>query len=200
MKIIKLIFLLFFCLGFVACKMYAVKKYHLERDFNFKDKMSFLNYLNRKKIFDENQLLYLDSASYLNFYLEKLQQDSSVIYQGCYLNDSICINSSRFLSENTSCMGRIQNEVALNLSLSTYPDSILVKVKNISSYTLRYLKNDAVFNISAFQKKIKIFLVYTYATGTYYDSLYKDILAINKSNNSNAEVFIICIDPLHTLN
>ncbi len=180
--------------------MYAVKKYHLERDFNFKDKQSFLNYLNRKKIFDENQLLYLDSASYLNFYLEKLQQDSSVIYQGCYLNDSICINRSRFLSENTSCMGRIQNEVALNLSLSTYPDSILVKVKNISSYTLRYLKNDAVFNISAFQKKIKIFLVYTYATGTYYDSLYKDILAINKSNNSNAEVFIICIDPLHTLN
>ncbi len=200
MKKIKLIFLFFFCLGFVACKMYTVKKYHLERNFNFKDRQSFLNYLNKKNLFDEHQLLYLDSASYLSFYLEKLQQDSSVIYQGCYLNDSICINRSRFLSENTSCMGRIQKEVAANLSLTTFPDSILVKVKNISSYTLRYLKDDAIFNISAYQKKIKLFLVYTYATGTYYDSLYKDILAINKLNNSNADIFIICIDPLHTLN
>ena len=144
-------------IAFSGCKLYVNKKFDLERKFDFKDKASFLKYLKSKKIFDENHILYVDADGYQNFINEKLQQDSSIMYQGCYLNDSVYINRSSLLNENTSCMGRIDLEIASNFKRTIIPDSLLITGKRISGYHLKYLSNNKSFYMNP-EKKINLYM------------------------------------------
>ncbi len=191
--------LLFLIIVISGCKLYVNQKFHLERKFEFKDKSSFLKYLKSKKIFDENHILYVGAEGYQNFIIEKLQQDSSIMYQGCYVNDSVYINRSSLLNENTSCMGRIDLEIAANFKRTTIPDSLLITGKRISSYHLKYLSDNSTFYMNP-QKKINLMLVYAYSLGTYYDELYRKIMLLTEENESIADTYLICVDPVYLLN
>jgi len=155
------------CFTLFGCNAYTIKKYHLENKFEYKDKKSFLVYLKNKNIFSESQYLYLDSSTYIKFIYEKVQQDSSAIYQGCYINDSVLINRSRFLNENTSCGSRIEKEIASNFLLKNFPDSILIKENKMSDYKIKYLINDEPFDINKNKKDDTLFFLYSSAFGTY---------------------------------
>jgi hypothetical protein len=170
----------------------------LERKFDFKDKASFLKYLKSKKIFDEHHILYVDADSYQNFINEKLQQDSSLVYQGCYLNDSVYISRSNLLQENTSCMGRIDNEIDANLKRAVFPDSLLINGKSVSSYHLKHINDNSPFYINT-KKRINLLLVYAYSLGTYYDDLYRKIVLLSKQNETTVDTYLICIDPVYLL-
>ncbi len=191
--------LLFLLIVFSGCKLYVNHKFHLERKFEFKDKSSFLKYLKSKKIFDENHILYVGAEGYQNFIIEKLQQDSSIMYQGCYVNDSVYINRSSLLNENTSCMGRIDFEIAANFKRTRIPDSLLITGKSISSYHLKYLSDNSDFYMNP-QKKINLMLVYAYSLGTYYDELYRKIMLLTEENEAIADTYLICVDPVYLLN
>ena len=191
--------LLFLIIVISGCKLYVNHKFHLERKFDFKDKSSFLKYLKSKKIFDENHILYVGAEGYQNFIIEKLQQDSSIMYQGCYVNDSVYINRSSLLNENTSCMGRIDLEIAANFKRTTIPDSLLITGKRISSYHLKYLSDNSTFYMNP-QKKINLMLVYAYSLGTYYDELYRKIMLLTEENEAIADTYLICVDPVYLLN
>lgn len=191
--------LLLLLIVFSGCKLYVNQKFHLERKFDFKDKASFMKYLKSKKIFDENHILYVDADGYQNFINEKLQQDSSIMYQGCYVNDSVYINRSSLLNENTSCMGRIDLEIASNFKRTIIPDSLLITGKRISRYHLKYLINNNPFYMNP-EKKINLLLVYAYSLGTYYDELYRKIMLLTKENETIADTYLICVDPVYLLN
>ena len=182
-----------------GCSAYTIKKYHLENKFEYKDKKSFLVYLKNKNIFSESQYLYLDSSTYIKFIYEKVQQDSSAIYQGCYINDSVLINRSRFLNENTSCGSRIEKEIASNFLLKNFPDSILLKENKMSDYKIKYLINDAPFDINKNKKDITLFFLYSSVFGTYYDNLFKKINKLHLSLENSTQVYVICIDPIYHL-
>jgi hypothetical protein len=197
MKPYKII-LLFLLIIFSECKLYVNQKFHLERKFDFKDKASFLKYLKSKKIFDENHILYVGADGYQSFINEKLQQDSSIMYQGCYVNDSVYINRSSLLNENTSCMGRIDLEIASNFKRTVIPDSLLIAGKKISGYHLKYLNTNTPFYMNP-EKKINLLLVYAYSLGTYYDELYRKIMLLTKENETIADTYLICLDPIYLL-
>ena len=197
MKLYKII-LLFLLIVFSGCKLYVNHKFHLERKFDFKDKASFLKYLKSKKIFDENHILYIGADGYQSFINEKLQQDSSIMYQGCYVNDSVYINRSSLLNENTSCMGRIDLEIAANFKRTKIPDSLLIIGKSISSYHLKHLNDNTPFYMNP-KKKINLLLVYAYSLGTYYDELYRKIKLLTKENETIADTYLICVDPIYLL-
>lgn len=182
-----------------GCSAYTIKKYHLANKFEYKDKKSFLVYLKNKNIFSESQYLYLDSSTYIKFIYEKVQQDSSAIYQGCYINDSVLINRSRFLNENTSCGSRIEKEIASNFLLKNFPDSILLKENKMSDYKIKYLINDAPFDINKNKKDVTLFFLYSSVFGTYYDNLFKKINKLHLSLENSTQVYVICIDPIYHL-
>ena len=193
------IFVYAICFTLFGCSAYTIKKYHLENKFEYKDKKSFLVYLKNKNIFSESQYLYLDSSTYIKFIYEKVQQDSSAIYQGCYINDSVLINRSRFLNENTSCGSRIEKEIASNFLLKNFPDSILLKENKMSDYKIKYLINDAPFDINKNKKDITLFFLYSSVFGTYYDNLFKKINKLHLSLENSTQVYVICIDPIYHL-
>lgn len=192
-----LLVLVAFC--FMSCHKYAIRKYQLGRNFDFKSKVDFENYLNKQKVFDVTHVLYPDSSSYLKFITEKLKQDSTVAYVGSYLNDTTCIGKSDFLSKNTSCKGRIEEEIIRNINTVEFPDSLVLKVNGMSLYNLHYLKNSSLFDMNQQHKKLKIFLAYSYSFGTYYDNLFRKVIANQKSNESTTDVFIVCMDPIYYL-
>ena len=197
--LMKKIFVYAICFTLFGCSAYTIKKYHLENKFEYKDKKSFLVYLKNKNIFSESQYLYLDSSTYIKFIYEKVQQDSSSIYQGCYINDSLLINRSRFLNENTSCGSRIEKEIASNFLLKNFPDSILLKENKMSDYKIKYLINDAPFDINKNKKDITLFFLYSSVFGTYYDNLFKKINKLHLSLENSTQVYVICIDPIYHL-
>ena len=197
--LMKKIFVYAICFTLFGCSAYTIKKYHLENKFEYKDKKSFLVYLKNKNIFSESQYLYLDSSTYIKFIYEKVQQDSSAIYQGCYINDSVLINRSRFLNENTSCGSRIEKEIASNFLLKNFPDSILLKENKMSDYKIKYLINDEPFDINKNKKDVTLFFLYSSVFGTYYDNLFKKINKLHLSLENSTQVYVICIDPIYHL-
>lgn len=197
--LMKKIFVYAICFTLFGCSAYTIKKYHLENKFEYKDKKSFLVYLKNKNIFSESQYLYLDSSTYIKFIYEKVQQDSSAIYQGCYINDSVLINRSRFLNENTSCGSRIEKEIASNFLLKNFPDSILLKENKMSDYKIKYLINDEPFDINKNKKDVTLFFLYSSVFGTYYDNLFKKINKLHLSLENSTQVYVICIDPVYHL-
>ena len=197
--LMKNIFVYAICFTLFGCSAYTIKKYHLENKFEYKDKKSFLVYLKNKNIFSESQYLYLDSGTYIKFIYEKVQQDSSAIYQGCYINDSVLINRSRFLNENTSCGSRIEKEIASNFLLKNFPDSILLKENKMSDYKIKYLINDEPFDINKNKKDVTLFFLYSSVFGTYYDNLFKKINKLHLSLENSTQVYVICIDPIYHL-
>lgn len=184
---------------FVSCKMYTYKKYQIGKQFDFKNKSSYLQNIERKNIFPADHILYIDSASYLRFVSEKIQQDSSVIYLGCFLNDSIIIKRSEFLNDNTSCAARMLNEIRSHAAMKDFPDSMLSAVEKLSSYKLIRLGNGSLFTLNNETKKMNVFLNYTYQVGTYYDEFYKSIMEIQKEHSPTMDVYVVCIDYLSNL-
>jgi len=197
MKKVCLFFLLL--TGWCSCKFYAMKKYQLNKQFDFITKSSYLQFMMKRNIGAQQNFLYLDSTSYGNFLMDKIQEDSAVLYLGCYLNDSTSFLKSSFFTQNTSCSGRIEKEVLSNLAYKENDPLHFKKVRKLSAYKMhRLIKND-IFNINHDEKRIKLFLLYSHSYGTYYDSLIKNLKELVKQNEADISMYIICIDPLYSL-
>lgn len=180
---------------FTACKMYTYKKYHIEKPTSLKTRADYVKHMSSRNLFPLNQVLFIDSASYISFITEKVQQDSSVVYVGSYLNDSIVIKRTDLLNENTSCSSRMLNEIRHNISMKTLPDSILITEKKLSSYKLYHLSDGRPFRFND-NGKIHIILNYTSLIGTYYDDFYKRVMEIQQENSTSTEVYVIILDFL----
>ena len=191
--------IIFLAFTFMSCKWYAIHRYQMNKPFSFKQKTEFINYLKKKKAFNLGQVLYLENESYAKFINGKLTQDSTSFYVGTYLNDSTMVKRSKFLNENISCSGRIENEIKQNLNKNNFSVDDLKQVSNLSNYTLRYLSNNEIFDINADKKLSKIFITYTYRYGKWYDNLYKEINDLQQLNNQNTNVYLVCLDPISTL-
>jgi hypothetical protein len=191
--------IIFLAFTFMGCKWYVIHQYKMNNSFSFKQKADFIQYINKKKLFKINQVLFIDKASYTKFFNEKLTDDSTLFYVGTYLNDSTMVKRSKFLNENISCSGRIENEIKQNLNKNNFSVDDLKQVSNLSNYTLRYLSNNEIFDINADKKLSKIFITYTYRYGKWYDNLYKEINDLQQLNNQNTNVYLVCLDPISTL-
>ena len=194
----KIVFMFILTVSMTSCRFYATKKYHLNNSFDFKTKSSYLNAFKNKKIGEPFELLYIDSADYLNFYIQKLSKDSAVAYLGCFFNDSSAIKKSESLAENTSCSGRIQQEIKTNLQMNK--DTVIYNCKKelIRDYKFREVVTGNLVSFNS-EGEIKILLIYTTGFGTYYDELYKSITNSKNECNSKSKVYFISIDPVYQL-
>ena len=178
-----------------SCKFYTFHKYHLGNKFHYKDKVSLLNHLVDNVVFEKDKILYLDSSHYFDFIVNKVQHDSSLFYLGCYLNDSTVVKMSDLLNGNTSCSGRIKNEIEDNFSIKIFDQNNMLATTKLSRFQLKRLSSNEIINIDDSDKKIKIFFTYSYKFGTYYDSFFKEIKLLN-TKYKTADLYLVCIDIL----
>lgn len=155
--------------------------------------------MNKTGLFPLENILYIDSSSLYGFYVDKLKNGHSALYIGTFLNDSVYVRNSNLLEGNTTCKGRLEEEISRNLSLLEYPDSLLTKGKKMSAYSLYHLNDNTTFDINKCLKKSKVFLLYSYSFGTYYNSMYKKIMRTHKLHSKDSELFIVIADPIQML-
>jgi len=199
MKKILTAAIIFIAFALISCKWYTINRFQINKPFSFKQKSDFIKHINKKKLFKINQVLFIDKESYAKFISEKLTQDSTVFYVGTYFNDSIIVKRSQYLHENTSCFGRIEQEIKNNCSRIDFNENELMHVSKMSGYNLKYLSDNKTFDINADKKANKIFLTYSTHFGKWYDGLYKKINNIQKQNKQNASVYVVCLDPIYKL-
>lgn len=194
----KFFFILTLSISLVSCRYYAIKKYHLNNHYDFKTKSKYLEAFKNKNIGESLNLLYIDSADYLNFYVNKISNDSAVAYLGCFFNDSTAVRKSESLSDNTSCSGRIQNEIKTNLMMNK--DSIRYNCKRelIRDYKFREVATGNLVSFNS-EDEIKIMLIYATGFGSYYDELYKWICRSKQEGKTKTKVYFISIDPVYQL-
>ena len=193
------IFIIVCAFGLLSCTAFLKQKYGLERKFRFQSRNDFIQCIEKEKTLPLNHILYIDSLSAEDFFRDNLQQSNSLLFLGMYLNDSIQIKKSDYFLENPECIGRIENEVILNLFRNEFPDSLKVKTKNISAYVLHFLKDDSSYVFSNSTKKMKLFLIHSFSMGRYYDSLYNRLFQLERKYSDVLEICIINIDPVQQL-
>ncbi len=161
-------------------------------------RQDYIAFLSEKKGFDPNLVIYPDTGSYYSF-LSKLMSDELSVYYGCLRNDSIEMIKSAFLKENLSCAGRILEDVQRDAEMAiSGKDSLFIK-SDFRNFCFRYLKGDEKFNINLSKKKLKIILVYGYATGIYFDDYYKEVNNYFKAHQEDIDLFIVSMDPVSKL-
>lgn len=182
-----------------SCTTILKKSFKVNRKFSFNSKSGYYNYLVNKKGFPKEQILFLDSISYINFGQKALMVENPMIYFGSFLNDSVSIKKSPFLKDNQACIGRMKSEIEKNLSMAVYADSAVELKMNLSEFNLCYLYDKSKFSTVNNKKRLKIFLIYYYSFGTFYDTLYKEIEEICLNNIEKTDLYIISVDPVYAL-
>jgi hypothetical protein len=178
-----------------GCRPIFNAVYKFNREFTFTNRTEYLSFLDRSYSLAPEQVVYLDSLSEQLFIMEVVQRNISEYY-GSFINDSVEIKHSSFLEENTSCIGRVLTEIEANSGKIT--DSLLVKNKNFRQYKLLNTKTDQQLALNA-DKKIKVFLLYTYRMGNYFNGFYKDVAALSKGKKDQLSIYVISLDPIRRL-
>ena len=192
-----LIFFSIFLLS--SCKIFISKKYKFNQKFEFETRADYINFLQNKKGFTPSVIIYPDSAFYDKFLIDLAQNQLSVYY-GCLVNDTMEIAKSALLKDNLNCAGRILGEIKKNIAFEGIgKDSSIVK-SSFRDLKFRYLTNNSFFDLGLSTKKLKIFLIYGHALGTYFDSYFRQVNKFYNVNENETDLFIITIDPVRRLN
>ncbi len=187
--------LLMLCLH--SCRYFVKEKYKMKNNLQCTTKQMYLQQLMRKGIFNADQLLYVDSTHYWHFYNSMLQQDSSIVYIGTYVNDSEQVKKSAVILNNSSCSGRLENEIKLMQSQTVFDAVDLTRKPFIDQLGLYALKNHQPFHRDNQISKC-ILLAFSYSFGNYYNQLYEKINR-QLQHHPTAKVYIVCLDPVYRL-
>jgi len=196
MKTIFYLFLIFF---FAGCKLIAKTTFHTGRTFVFKTKQGYEQHLANKKDLSSFEQLYVDSLFYVKVLSSISAPDASLVYQGCYLNDSVVIKTSNAFNQKKYCPGLIFTEINNLIVHHNLYDSSQQANLNLSRFVFRGLKDGRIFSIGHSSPNLKIVLTYSYAFGNYYDQLFAEIKALQQKNKQHLEVVLISIDPVYQL-
>ena len=190
---------LIFIFFLFSCNSILKNAIKVNRKFSFATQSDYYKYLVNKKEFSPNQILFPDSVSYIEFGQRVLMTENPVIYFGSFLNDSVSIKKSDFLKDNQGCVGRMNGEIERNLKTTSFSDTMVQTNINLAKFKFYYLNDKKRFSVSDSKKQLKIFLLYYYPYGTFYDKLYKEINEACLKNITKTDIYIICIDPVYTL-
>ena len=190
-----LIILLAFC---SSCRYYAINKFHLNSTFNFKTKSEYIEAFNKKNVGNSQQLLYLDSSSYLSFYNRKVSRDDDVVYLGCFLNDTTSLKKNKSINENSSCAGRVKDQIRFNLSLQEESIKNQLEKEMMNDFIFREVTTGNKINLNN-ENNIKVMMIYSSGFGNYYDELYQWATELKNQTNSTISIYFVSIDPVYLL-
>ncbi len=179
-----------------GCSSILRSKYRFNQPFRFSTKMEYLNYLENKYSFSYAHVLYPDSLSQYAFFNNVMQARLSQYY-GTFINDTLEVKKTKHLSENLTCIGRVLKEIEINSSKVGYINDVTTNTV-FRDYHFKVADNDSdfVFNPNG---KVKIFLLYAFAMGNYFDEFFKDVVVWAKNVPEKVEIFIISLDPIQKL-
>ncbi len=182
-----------------SCKMYVTKKFDLQTYAKPKTKEEYRVLINKKKVFKNSNVLYIDSVCYAKFLREKYFSTPSPILIGCFANDSLLCKKSKDFYSNTSCVMKIEKEVEACLLNDSTSLTTEVALPKLSTYSFRWLQNDSAFKFENKNNGAIVLLAISFKFGTYYDELFERIKMLSNKINGGVSIYFIIIDPLYKL-
>jgi hypothetical protein len=179
----------------VGCKSLFVKKYKIGREFTFASKREFSIHVFRQFKIPKENILFVDSASY-GLLVNEIVSKNLSIYYGSFINDSTEIKFSDNLRIDNGCIGRIEQEVYKNLTKVDSPR--LRENQNFRKYIFYRFIDNSKYEIAKSAGDIKVFFLYSYSMGTYYDKYFNEISSMKNFESKNPQVYVISMDPLWT--
>ena len=180
-----------------GCSSAVQKLTKTGRTSQFQTKMEYLNAVSKENRFSPEQMLYLDSASYVTFGTEVLMKEQPVVYFMTLINDSVAFKKSDFFQADKSCTGRMDNEIVRHVMINSPESDSLVKIPDLSRYIFRSFADNREIKFDFSGNKRAVVLLFLYNHGTSFKKFYREIGAFMKANASRANLYIICADPVY---
>jgi hypothetical protein len=179
------------------CSFYFHEKYQLQRQQHFNSNPAYLRFLRQKSCLDSYCILLPKKNTYMKFYKEQLAGNADHIpFLGGYLDDSMQIMESDWLSTQRTCANRIITEV--NQIVNNPEDSIkTIKVNSMERYEWHVYKAKGDDVDAPKTKAINLYFIYAAGFGKLYDSLYQEVSKIVQSSKRRIVLYIIAIDPIY---
>lgn len=133
----------------------------------------------------------------MKFYKEQLAGNMNRIpFLGSYLNDSMRIVESAWLSEQRTCATRIINEV--HQIINDPIDSIKTE-KNLrnNNYEWDVYRAEGIDVTKSDITTINLYFIYAAGFGKLYDRLYEKISDMVKTSRNHVKLYVIAIDPIY---
>jgi|GEM_PF-6392490 len=178
---------------FGSCKAFFGTVYGFNRNINFKSSDEYLSYVEKKRKIPRSSILIPDSTIYGEFLETVINEQMGILY-GSFLNDSTRIKRSEELEENVTCMGRVLSDVRNNVVVIGVVNDSLVERYDFNQFTFRNAEDGSVYGMESSTKPVKLFLLYYYSGGNYFDKHYKAIFDFANDHKDQIDVKVIVTD------
>ncbi|MFM7710080.1 MAG: hypothetical protein ACKO5C_04130, partial [Ferruginibacter sp.] len=117
---------------------------------------------------------------------------------GIYVHGEL-ISGSQSWNEKSGCAGKLVNSIDAALAADNDNTKAIIQPSVLDDYKIaplvQYTQRDRMIQF----KPITIILVYSYGFGNFYNAFYRDVIQRVQSYEDRCRLFVITIDPLHTL-
>ena len=193
----RYVFLLCLVVLLISCRAFLKVKYGFNKPFNFTTKESYISFLQKKNI-DVTKMIFPDNNSRIPF-LMSIIRDSLTVYYGCLINDSVELVKTKELKDNLSCMGRVLDDIRIKAPGLSKSDSSLFIKSQFKTYQFNFLYNSKRLDLNQTNQKLKIIMLYSYASGSYFDDTFDEVRKFHENHKESTELYIITIDDVSKL-
>lgn len=179
----------------LSCGYYAKHKYGLQQNRDYKNPTQYLHDIEKRNLFNRDEIYYVDSAHYISFFNSFLAKDSTIIYVGCVVGDSSWLKKSEQLLDNGSCKGRLDNEIDYIVKKQQWNPSEIVEGPSLLGQGLFTIADNLPYQRS--KNKKELIISYSYLFGKYYDVTYKKM--VQKAQENGVSVKVVVLDPVYRL-
>ena len=188
-----IIALAFISLG--SCQALMSKFYGANKIANFESPEEYFSYIEKKKKIPRSAILIPDSSTY-NKFMDSIYFGNQLVLYATYLNDSTAIKFTPDLKENMGCLGRVLNELKTNIdSKESIPDSLIIK-SDFNNFLFNEASTDEKYQINRSSKPLKVFLLYFYGSGKFFDKTFQEALDFAKSHQNEMDLKVIATDNI----
>lgn len=179
------------------CSYYYQKKYRIQQHQHFESDSAYLHFLRQKSCLDRYCILVPKKDAYMKFYKEQLAGNMNRIpFFGSYLNDSMRILESDWLSEQRTCATRILSEV--HQIINGPIDSIKTEKRfRNNNYEWDVYRAEGIDVTISDVRTINLYFIYAAGFGKLYDSLYEHVSDMVKTSRNRVKLYVIAIDPIY---
>jgi len=178
-----------------SCSYITKKRYDLQQNKSYENQADYLDDIRKKRLFDNDEIYYVDSAHFISFFNQFIAKDSTIIYVGCSIGNGVWLKKSAFLLSNGSCKGRLDNEIERIVHLEQPGKEEIETGPSLQHQGLFRITDHQPFEQQTANRTI--ILSYTYLFGNYYDATYRKI--VQQATQAGIDVRVVVLDPVYRL-
>lgn len=194
----RIVFALLFLWQLMGCRSLLRDRYDINATTLLVSRTAYREKLDAHPFFRSVPVLYPDEQGFVE--LVRLKQDlrNPMVCLGLYPDDSTRWAFSETLHRKAYCQAELFSEIRRRLGDGGRRAADTVRLSQpLKRYGLRDLRGGQASTGRGEHKGLQVVLTYTLSAGTYYDRLFRDLLALQRQYPDRLGLTVILLDPLY---